>query len=425
VRGATAPTLLCDAGFYGTLAAARCLGRAGIPVALADPARATPAHFSRYVSKRYVCPPKTSVPRFVDWLLSFGAREGTHVLYPTSDEVAYVLSAHRAELADRFVLYQPPLQSLLRVLDKKALLEAGAAAGFDVPETWFPDTPNDVESVARATQVPLMVKPRTQIFLRTQRKGATVSGDPDQLRDEYARFVRENPYGSPVSDRMTELTRPALQRYYPEAAQSIWSVTGFRDEAGGNMALLGAVKVLQRPRRMGVGLCFEQNRVDPAVRESLSRLLDDLGYYGVFEIELVKAEDRLLLIDMNPRFYNQLALDIARGLPLPRIAYAAAVGDEAEVARLVANVPAGEPGAHAFCNSVGMRMLVGAQRLAGTMSPEVARSWNTWLHDRKDVLVDSVRDGGDPVPYWAEAAGQVYGCLRHPRAFLRTIALDR
>jgi D-aspartate ligase len=396
-----------------------------VPVVLADPSLARPAHFSRYVTGRHVCPHKTSVRPFVDWLLSFGEKHGKHVLYPTSDEVAYVLSAHHAELEERFVLYQPPLESMLRVLDKKLLLEAGAAAGFDVPETWFPETPSEVEKVAREAEGPLMVKPRTQMFLRTQRKGATVSGDPLRLDAEYSRFVRENPYGSPVSDRMPDLARPAIQRYYPEAEQSIWSVTGFRDKSSGKTALLGAVKVLQRPRRMGVGLCFEQNHVDPEIRAALSRLLDDLGYYGVLEIELVSSSGRLMLIDMNPRFYNQLALDIARGLPLPRLAYAAALGDQGEVDRIIADVPLGEPGAHAFCNSVGMRMLVGAQRLAGTMTPEVARGWRTWLHDRRDILVDSVRDEEDPAPYWAETVAQVYDCVRHPRAFLRTIALDR
>jgi D-aspartate ligase len=418
------PVILCDAGFYGTLAAARCLGRAGVPVVLVDPARVYPARFSRYVRRSEVCPPAVQEEEFIDWLLAFGAREGPHVIYPTSDEVAYVLSAHQDELATRFLLYQPPLETMVRVLDKKALLEASRRAGFDVPETWAPESLEEVERALQQADGPLMIKPRTQIFLRYHRKGRVASKSPSLLRDEYARFMRENTYGGSVSLRMPELTQPLLQRYYSEALESIFSVTGFRPKEGGSFPVFGAVKVLQRPRRMGVGLCFEQAPVDPRIASALTRLLDDLGYYGVFEIEFVRVGDKLLLIDMNPRFYNQIALDVARGLPLPHIAYAAAIGDSEEVARLVAAIPSGEA-PRAFCNSVGLRMLVGAQRLAGTMSAADARGWQKWRRDRRDILVDSVGDVDDPIPLWVETFSQLYDSIRHPRAFVRMIALDR
>jgi D-aspartate ligase len=418
------PILLFDAGFYGTLAAARSLGRAGVPVVVADRRPVTPTRFSRYVTRNHVCPPVAKMEKFVEWLLAYGAREGRHAIYPTSDEVAYVLSAHHEELSKHFLLYQPPLETLLRVLDKKALLAAGSATGFDIPETWFPESRADVERAAHESDGPLMIKPRTQIFLKTHKKGAMASCGPGPLCEEYARFVQENTYEPSIVNRMPELGHPMLQRYYPEAAESIHSVTGFRDSERANLVLFGAVKVLQRPRRMGVGLCFEREDVEPEVATRVCHLLDKLGYYGVFEIEFVRVGKRLLLIDMNPRFYNQIALDIARGLPLPRIAYAAALGDQGEVTRLVSEVPSGEA-AYVFCNSLGLRLLVAAQRLTGAMSAGDAEGWRRWVKKGGERLVDAVADKGDPAPYWAETAAQAYGCVRHPRAFLRMIAFDR
>jgi D-aspartate ligase len=424
VTRSTPPILLCDAGYYGTLAAARSLGRAGVSVVVVDPTRAHPTRFSRYVTKSYVCPSVTTGDSFVEWLKDFGAREGTHVLYPTSDEVAYLFSLHREALSKSFLLYQPPIETIVRALDKKELFEAGRRAGFDVPMTWFPSTPADVEKAAREADGPLMIKPRTQLFLKTHKKGAVASRDPAVLRDEYAKFERENAYGLPLSGRLPELTRPVLQRYYAEAAQAIHSVTGFRNRTGSELVTFGAVKVLQRPKTMGVGLCFERSDVPGEVRAALSRLLDDLGFYGVFEIELVAARGRLLFIDMNPRFYNQIGLDIARGMPLPLMAYQAALGDDGEVSRLARSVPSGEP-PYAFCNSLGLYMLVSAQRAFGTMSGADAKGWRDWLKTHRTALVDAVKDEDDPGPYWAETAGQIYGTLRHPRAFIRMIALDR
>jgi D-aspartate ligase len=416
--------MLCDATFYGTLAAARALGRDAVPVVVIDSARIAPVMWSRHVTRTLRCPRVTSAEPLVDWLLRFAERETRYVLYPTSDEVAYVLSAHRAELSKGFALYQPDLQTIMRVLDKKSLLEAARDVGFDVPETWFPESSADVARAVRETDGPLMIKPRTQIFLKAHKKGAIVSRDPALARKEYERFSRNHPYGRSVTDRMPELAQPTLQRYYPEATRWIYSLSGFRDATGGHIAMLGAIKVLQRPRSMGIGLCFEHAAVDPVLATRTARLLESIGYYGVFELEFMRAGERLMLIDMNPRFYNQLALDVARGLPLPSLAYAAALGNEAEVARLVAAVPSGDA-PYAFCNQLGLRVLLGAQELLGTMSASEADTWRKWVKDRHKILVDPVADADDPDPIWADAIIHLYDCMRHPRAFINMIALDR
>jgi D-aspartate ligase len=418
------PILLFDAGFYGTLAAARALGRAGVPVVVADPSRVASTCFSRYVTRAHVCPPVTRVESFVEWLKDLAAREGEHVVYPTSDEVAYVLAAHEDELSGRLRLYQPRLPTMTRVLDKKTLLDAASSAGFEVPETWAPESPADFDRIVGTADGPLMIKPRTQLFMRTHSKGVVAAGDAASLRAQYDGFIRDHPYGPPVTTRSPDLGRPLLQRYYVEAIQAIESVTGFRDVEGRISPLFGAVKVLQRPRRMGVGLCFEGATVTPEVSARTARLLERLDYFGVFELELVRVGERQLLIDMNPRFYNQLAFDIARGLPLPLLAYLAAMGEQGEVGRLLSSVHDAET-PRAFCNSLGVRLLVGAQRLAGTMpASEVAR-WSLWMRSRRGALVDAVRDSDDPMPFWAETGGQLYDCARHPRAFVRMIALDR
>jgi predicted ATP-grasp superfamily ATP-dependent carboligase len=360
----------------------------------------------------------------LEWLLRFGQREEAHVLYPTSDEMVYLLSANRAELAKRFVLYQPDLETVMRVLDKKQLLEAAHAVGLETPETWFPENAADAERAGREADGPLMIKPRTQLFLRHHRKGAVAPHGALRLGEAYDAYVRENAYGAPIANHMPAVTRPMLQRYYPEATEWIYSLSGFRDRSGRHLAMLGAVKVLQRPRRMGVGLCFESAPVAADLPGRVAQLLERLDYYGVFELEFIPAGERLLLIDMNPRYYNQLALDIARGLDLPRLAYAAALGDDAEVSRL-AGIGSGTDTDVAFCNSIGLGMLVGAQRMFGTMSTDEATRWRRWYRDKQMALVDAVAAGDDLFPLAAEAMGQLYGCLRHPRAFLRQIALDR
>ena len=416
--------MLCDGTYYGSLAAVRSLGRVGVPVVVADDKRMTPASFSRYATRVLRCPPVAHADAMLRWLLRFGARERRMVLYPTSDEMAFLLSRHHAELQKYFALYQPDLGTILRVLDKRLLLEAARDAGVDTPATFFPSSRAEAERFAREDPGPLLVKPRTQLFLEHHRKGVLAQGSSRDIGRAFDAFRQDNRYLPPIRDQYPELSEPMLQRYYPEATESIHSLSGFRSRNGEHLAMLGAVKLLQRPRRLGVGLCFESADVPHEVRAGAARLLEVLGYYGVFELEYIRAGDRHLLIDMNPRFYNQLQLDVSRGLDLPRIAYAAATGDEQGLGNLVA-ASSGSTGGRAFCNGIGLRMLVGAQLAVGTMSTADATRWRDWRRKHGASLVDSISAADDRGPFVAEGVGQVYDCLRHPRAFLRMIALDR
>jgi predicted ATP-grasp superfamily ATP-dependent carboligase len=414
------PALLCDASYYGTLAAARALGKEGVPVFVADSQWVAPASWSCHVAGRLWCPPVADVENFVDWLLWIGKRHPQFVIYPTSDELCFILAAYREDLAGTFALYQPELDVLERLLDKGRLLEHARAVGLDVPETWLPESDADLDRALRECGGPILIKPRTQILLATHTKGSLVGRDAMGLRLAYERFVRGNTYGPAVRQRLSAATRPMLQRYYPEATERVYSLAGFRDRTGRHFVALAANKVLQRPRSMGVGLCFEEAIADRDLVEAGEELLKRVGYYGVFELEFIRVNGRSLLIDANPRFYNQLAFDVVRGLPLPQLAYAAALGEDDEVARLVAGVSALEPGkTHAFCNQFAFGVMLGAERILGAMSGEEAARWLDWRRDRNGSLVDAVADPDDPGPYVAEVARQVLDVMRSPRQFWR------
>lgn len=424
--------VLFDASYYGTLAAVRSLGAYGVPVIVADCRRRATALFSRHAARRLRCPPTDNAEGLLEWLTTLPRRlprpdgQGPLVVYPTSDEIVVLLAFHRAALSEHFALYQPDLATTWRVLDKKNLLEEARAAGLEVPDTWFPRDASDVRRAAREADGPLMVKPRTQVMLLHHSKGVLIAdaADGSVVVREYERFRRENAYAPWMARTYPEITQPLLQRYHGDASQRVYSISGFRDASGRHLAMSGSVKILQRPRGMGVGLCFESAAIAPDLARLASRLLERLGYFGVFELEFLRDGERSLLIDMNPRFYNQLALDIARGLDLPRIAYAAALGDEAEVARLVAAHHGGD-GPMVFCNRIGLHMLLGAKRIFGRISDEDATRWRRWARDPAKTVVDSVDAAGDRVPTLAEAAGQVYECLRHPRGFLKNVVFDR
>jgi D-aspartate ligase len=418
-----APILLCNADYYGTLAATRVLGRAGIPVTFASERVMAVARWSRYATQTAACP-STLSPRFVPWLASFCAEHPGHVLYPTSDDTTYLYALHRERLSANAKLSLPSVASIMNVLDKKRLYQAAHAAGLRTPETRFPEHDSEVEPLSREISGPLLLKARSQILYKNRSKGE-ISHGAATLLSQYRAFDRSNEYGEDLVQHYPEATRPMLQRYHAESADRIYSLAGSVSKSGDLVAARGSYKVLQRPRKLGIGLCFESGVVDDSLLEGVRRLCTSTGYHGLFQIEFVCVGDERLLIDFNPRFYNQLAFDVARGLELPLIVYNEALANDAEVAALVRRSDApSSVRADAFCNRLGFELVVSLQRLSGRMPAAEAEAWRSWYADHKSSVVDSTRDREDPFPTLADLALQVHDCLRHPRSFVRKVVLN-
>jgi hypothetical protein len=56
----------------------------------------------------------------------------------------------------------------------------------------------------------------------------------------------------------------------------------------------------------------------------------------MFEVEFLSFDGGWVVIDFNPRLYNQIGLDIAQGLPLPALFCLGALDEKAELREAVA-----------------------------------------------------------------------------------------
>lgn len=418
-----AAAVLTNADFYGTLAAARSLGRHGVPVTVAHDTRLGAASWSRFVNQAVRSPPTRSSRAFIEWLLELGAKQPGQVLYPASDDAAYLYASHRAELSKHFRLYSPPLEAIYALLNKRKLYTEGQAAGLELPRTWFPESAKDLARIAREAATPLMIKPVTQVLFHSRRKGQLVSS-AEGLEAEYRAFAAE-PYERELVEHDPQVVQPMVQEFHPNAAQSIYSLSGFLSQEG-DWAMRGAIKVLQLPRKLGVGICFEDQSVEPRLAASLLTLCRRVGYYGVFEAEFICIGDQRLLIDFNPRFFGQLGFDLARQLPLVILAYEAALGHTGEVARLLGEAnkwaaPADAP--PAFCHKNALQLLLRWQEVAGSMPSDEAGQWRQWL--KAHSAVDAVLDADDWKPAAVDSLNRLAGYARHPRAFVRSVVFNR
>jgi predicted ATP-grasp superfamily ATP-dependent carboligase len=420
------PVLLFMGDFYGSLAAVRCFGREGIPVTVADPKLLSPARWSRFATRSLLCPPVQESGAFMEWLLDFGRREPGHVLCPSNDDTAWLFARYRDELAPYFRIFQPNLPILHRILNKRLLATACRAAKLDVCRTWFPETDDDLEFIAREARFPVLIKPVTQVLYTRRDKGQQVNS-PLELRRAYEDYGAD--YGKTVLDHDRSVSHPMVQEFEAAAVRGIYNLSGFVDERGEVALFRAGVKVLQRPRRLGVGICFEAAPVREDLAAKVVELCRHVGYYGVLEVEFIQKDDRHLLIDFNPRFYNQMAFDIERGLPLPLLYYWAALGRREEIRRIREDVDRSVDTKGVYTHRFAMEIMLRAQRLSGALSAAERESWSSWLRTHSTHRTDAVLDLSDPLPSIFDVASTVYLYARHPgsflRHFIRSIVLNR
>jgi len=411
----TPSVLLLGADYYGTLAAARCFGARGIRVVMADERAGARAMSSRHVAARLVHPPISDPARLVDWLVAYGEQHPGTLLYPPNDHLAWLCAAERERLARVFVMLSPDEQAVISLLDKQRLHEVcrDPEVGIDVPPTG-----------TEPPRFPVLLKPRTQVFLKSGIKGFIVQ-DAATLSAGLTRFRQLVRFHPVLTGRYPGIAEPMVQQYLPAAETSIFSVSGFVSPDGSIVAR-AAMKVLQRPRKIGIGLCFEGREVEPALVAKLERLSRKVGYAGAFEAEFIADGDRRLLIDFNPRFYSQMGFEIARGLALPMLVWHAARGDQAALADELRRAHAWKAtGREGYCHKTMFDLVLTVQRLSGQMSGEEVRHWRRWFADRQEVVTDAVRDVTDPQPSKVDTRAWLREFATHPRSFVRTFILNR
>jgi predicted ATP-grasp superfamily ATP-dependent carboligase len=422
---AQVPMVLCNASYYGTVAAIRSLGRAGIPVVAVDTELLSTGRHSRYV-KSYRRSPRFDSANWSDWLLELG-RDGVHrAIYATSDAVSFAIADRREELSSAFDLYQPSLQTMMCILDKGLLHGHSRAVGIETPETWFPQSAGEAERIVRDVGGKIVAKPRSQLCASSGAKGMMIDLAVTNRGNVYDRLFKYFGLNNGFTQRFPEMAMPMLQRYYPEATERIYSLSGFRDKSGSHIVMRAAVKILQQPRQLGIGLCFEEADVIPEVAQQTIRLCERIGYYGAFELEFIVAQGRMLLIDFNGRFYNQLAFDIARGMDLPGMVYAGATGATQDLERLVSQVPMRDKEQHlVFCNGFSLSLSVATQQIFKKMSKEEAAHWLEWRKTNKGRVVDAIHDSDDPLPAVFDIASRVGQYIRYPQKFLKDMAFQQ
>lgn len=413
---AAVPALLTMPHYAGTLATARHLGERGVEVVIATDRLLAPAFWSRHVARRTRSPSVAQGPASIAaWLCRYGQKNAGTVLYPTSDDMAWVIARHADQLRQHFRLYAPPLSALRALLDKSELYDVCLKSGVPAPKTWMPTSESELASLCDGERS-LLLKPRAQMFF-SGGKGERITDLAHAVRTW--RIYRSARYAPGVLDELPSLDLPLVQEYEPSATQGTYSVSGIIEPSGRISISRASTKLLQTTR-VGIGMCFVASEVNPSALRSIAEIARRVGYFGVFEVEFVMRDGEYLLIDFNPRYYGQMGFDIARGAHLPWIIHQAALGQTSELDVGGAST-ASSDAPTLYCDRVALAWWLGTALASGAMSPREAVDWYHAMDERSHQGIDACWRRDDPLPTLIKLAAVASGPLRNPMSFLRSL----
>lgn len=295
--------LVPDAHTRASLAAIRSLGRAGYVVHAASPLPEAFGLKSRYASATVVCPP-TNAPYAADWMLHYCRKHDIRMVVPTSSTVAIALDRWD-EFAPLLPISDDP-DIVRRIFNKGAVFEVYRDAGLLAhhPATMvFGDTDPITAATIAGLPAPYFVKAAAQDATRPLRDLMVKVDDPERAVGV-------------VRDRLADYRRVIVQG---AASGRQVGVSVLRTPAGATVVkcvLDGHAK----PHSNGTMSLRYSWWHDGMVADALRRL-DALGWIGCAMVEYVwdEATDEFAVIEINPRFWQYLHLDLHAGVDFPRL----------------------------------------------------------------------------------------------------------
>jgi D-aspartate ligase len=305
------PLAIILGGSVNGLSFARSLGRRGIPTLILD-SEAFLGTFTRY-GKVLLLPPADEQAE--DWiaLLKYVASRvpRSAVLFATSDAHCLWVSQHREVLRQYFRFVIPEKEAVEQIVNKRTQYQVAQAAGIPVPNAYFPESVEELRSLAPSLVYPCILKPCTSYKGRKKlsKKKVLLVHSEAELLVEYQRLTADN-------------LLFMIQEIIPGEDTALYGYLGFWDSEGRESGWLTKKKLRQNPPYFGDG-ALQITVEAPEVAELSRRLLRAFHYRGFVNIEFKydARDDTYRLMEINPRSAASNQMAICAGIDFPWIGY--------------------------------------------------------------------------------------------------------
>jgi predicted ATP-grasp superfamily ATP-dependent carboligase len=266
------------------------------------------AGWSRHCHEKFVYPsPEQDAETFIKCIREKMRELGGALVLAMTERTTLPLSAHRDDVIEAGgILVLPPHGTVLTAFDKLQTIKLAQSLSIQVPQTVVIDRSTSVADVIPTLRYPVVLKPRASEEMNSAGAVKTT--------------------GAPLYARNEEDLRWAIGELRRRAS-SILVQEFIEGRGAGYFALMrhGELRAefaherIREVRPSGSGSALRRSvRPDPRVREAGLAILRALRWHGVAMVEFRLRSDGLpVLMEVNGRFWNSLALAIYAGVDFP------------------------------------------------------------------------------------------------------------
>jgi D-aspartate ligase len=307
-----APAILLGGGMIA-LAAARSLGKQGIPVVLLDneTSEACTSRFLHWLPLPYHHAKPEQL--WIEWLMSKKTKAAFAgaVLFPCSDEGLEAVLNHYDELAGIYTIIEMDPDVNRAMLNKASSYLCAQKAGVPVPRVADVRSMEELESHLLTFQFPCALKPKSShdFVKHFPALKMFIVEDRVQLMEAY-RKVEEHG----LEMLLTELI--------PATAEGYVSYYSYLDKDGSPLFHFTKRKLRQFPNKFGLGT-FHVTDYNPDVARVGLKFFQAVGLRGLGNVEFMldPRDNQLKFIECNARLTLTTSLVRASGIDMPLFAY--------------------------------------------------------------------------------------------------------
>ena len=307
---------------YRGLGIVRSLGRRGIPVWVLKDGGHFLGAASRYASRSLHWPPGDE-SRQVDFLANLAIREGLKgwALFPTTDEVVMLIARNHKALGAYYRLTIPSWDALQWICDKRLLHRLAQNLGVKQPWAAFPRDRDELASLQ--CDFPVILKPALRRWCNR-----FTNDKAWRIEDRASLLARYDEASALVGPEMV-----MVQEFVPGWGEAQFSYAALCKD-GRQIGSIVARRTRQFPMDFGRFSTYVETVDEPQVVEAAVRLLAEINYTGIVEVEFKKdlRDGEHKLLDVNPRVWGwhtlgqRAGVDFAhllwllvRGEPVPEV----------------------------------------------------------------------------------------------------------
>ncbi len=295
------------------------------------------------------------------------------MLYPTREETVAALSRNRSALARLFRVPTAAWSAVNYAWDKRNTYRLAEQLAIPAPRTWYPAGERELQGIDG--DPPWVIKPAIkEHFLYETKAKAWRANNRQELAELY--------------QKAAALVGPAevmVQEFVPGDGRHQFAYCAFFKD-GDAVATMCVRRARQHPPEFGRASTFVETVELPELERLSKTFLEAIDYYGLVEVEykLDPRDERLKILDVNPRTWGYHSLGPGAGVDFPCLLFADQMGEPlthlrarpgVRWARLATDLPTG-------------LLEIACGRL----------SWRAYLRSLTDIDVEAVFSWRDPLP---------------------------